>query len=910
MSMLPGSKNVGEVLRQMEVPPDHGAGQRSNVTVAVRARPLLRRERQKGCGLVVKMAGGNQVSISKPGAGDKTNEYAFDFAYWSASHDDAAAPFASQQDLFDDIGVSLLRNAWHGYNVTIFAYGQTGSGKSYSITGDPEDAAEAGLVPRVCFALFAMVERVHARPAGAGAATSVKVEASYLEIYNEHIRDLLNPKSADAAGLKVRELKGTGVFVQGLHRSTVRTYADISSLVEEGNHHRTVAATNMNAVSSRSHSILTIQLFVAEAGEGGGAGDKKRERKSAINLCDLAGSERASRTGATGAQLKEGAQINSSLSKLGRCISILAAIGAGKKQGRGRGRVASPVVPYRESKLTFLLKSSLSGNARTLMLAAISPSDDSYDETLSTLRYASHAKSIKTHAVKNETPTDKLIHDLKAEIAKLKQEAAQQQQRAGAGVGAGAAVEAAVSADASQLAAYDEQLRELEMPWEEKVRRSEEMARQRRRWMWRRAAKAARAASANDFQGLAAASAGSSQHPQVQPPQPGRAENAGALLARAERAEGRRKEAEELVSRLRQDLLRAEEEAGRGHAREEQDAARMAACMQQKDALMDEVQAQLAEEEERVDAAETAARAAEECAQAAAREQEQLRTQASAAETAARAAEECAQAAAREQEQLRTQLAREQGRASAAETAARAAEECAQAAAREQEQLRTQLAGEQGRASAAEAAARAAEERAQAGAQQAQQAGASATEAAPAASATGVYEYSSAYGGLFRVDSIVSTVAGVGAALLAVKLAGGSVKMELRTRSKHVHCKVENISHPNSASKRSGLPMCAPHIDSEDECWRTRTCEHKAMHLHTECHDPDTDGERALGARLDAEYKLCLQGVQSPGARARGETCRNKFETLVVTHDRKYMQTKLAGGAFHCYHTGAGTCSC
>jgi len=354
---------------------------------------------------------GNQTVLVPPSGPDSklksakavlegTKTFAFDKSYWSFDKSDSH--YAGQDSLFEDLGSPLLDNAFKGYNNCIFAYGQTGSGKSYSMMGYGQ---EYGVIPKICKHMFDRIDAVQDKN------LSCTVEVSYLEIYNERVRDLLNP--ATKGNLKVREHPSTGPYVEDLAKLAVRSFAEIENLMDEGNKARTVAATNMNETSSRSHAVFTITLT------------QKRhdietrmdtEKVAKISLVDLAGSERATSTGATGARLKEGAEINRSLSTLGRVIAALADLSTGKKKG-GKG---GSMVPYRDSVLTWLLKDSLGGNSLTAMIAAISPADINFDETLSTLRYADSAKRIKNHAVVNEDPNARIIRELKEELAQLR----------------------------------------------------------------------------------------------------------------------------------------------------------------------------------------------------------------------------------------------------------------------------------------------------------------------------------------------------------------------------------------------------------------------------------------------------------------------------------------------------------
>lgn len=324
--------------------------------------------------------------------------FAFDHSYWSFDRNDDH--YTGQAEVFKDLGRPLLENAFKGYNNCIFAYGQTGSGKSYSMMGFGE---ESGIIPRICRSMFERIESVRDDK-----SLQCTVEVSYLEIYNERVRDLLNPTTK--GNLKVREHPSTGPYVEDLASLVVRSFEEIENLMDEGNKARTVAATNMNETSSRSHAVFTLTLTQRRRDD---MTNVDTEKVAKISLVDLAGSERATSTGATGARLKEGAEINRSLSTLGRVIAALADLSTGKKKN-------ASIVPYRDSVLTWLLKDSLGGNSLTAMIAAISPADINYEETLSTLRYADSAKRIKNHAVVNEDPNARMIRELKAELAQLR----------------------------------------------------------------------------------------------------------------------------------------------------------------------------------------------------------------------------------------------------------------------------------------------------------------------------------------------------------------------------------------------------------------------------------------------------------------------------------------------------------
>ncbi|KAM0714845.1 hypothetical protein Q7P37_009309 [Cladosporium fusiforme] len=379
-----------------------------NIKVVVRVRPFNSREHARNAKCIVSMKG-TQTVLSPPpqesknkaikGAGEGAKTFAYDKSYWSFDKKDKN--YAGQDSLFGDLGQPLLDNAFQGYNNCIFAYGQTGSGKSYSMMGYGE---EEGVIPRICRDMFDRIDSIQNDK-----LMQCTVEVSYLEIYNERVRDLLNPSTK--GNLKVREHPSTGPYVEDLAKLVVRSFMEIEHLMDEGNKARTVAATNMNETSSRSHAVFTLTLTQkrhdAET-------NMDTEKVAKISLVDLAGSERATSTGATGARLKEGAEINRSLSTLGRVIAALADASTGKVKGKGSQ------VPYRDSILTWLLKDSLGGNSLTAMIAAISPADINFEETLSTLRYADSAKRIKNNAVVNEDPNARMIRELKEELAQLR----------------------------------------------------------------------------------------------------------------------------------------------------------------------------------------------------------------------------------------------------------------------------------------------------------------------------------------------------------------------------------------------------------------------------------------------------------------------------------------------------------
>ncbi|XP_064267629.1 kinesin-like protein KIF13B isoform X1 [Passer domesticus] len=372
--------------------------------------------------------------------------FAYDHCFWSMD-ESVKEKYAGQDVVFKCLGENILQNAFEGYNACIFAYGQTGSGKSYTMMGT---ADQPGLIPRLCSGLFERAQKEE------NEEQSFKVEVSYMEIYNEKVRDLLDPKGSRQS-LKVREHSVYGPYVDGLSKLAVASYKDIESLMSEGNKSRTVAATNMNEESSRSHAvfkiILTHTLYDVQSGTSG-------EKVGKLSLVDLAGSERATKTGAAGDRLKEGSNINKSLTTLGLVISALADQAAGKNKNK--------FVPYRDSVLTWLLKDSLGGNSKTAMVATVSPAADNYDETLSTLRYADRAKNIVNHAVVNEDPNARIIRELREEVEKLREQLTK--------------AEAMKSPELKERLEESEKLiQEMTVTWEEKLRKTEEIAQERQK---------------------------------------------------------------------------------------------------------------------------------------------------------------------------------------------------------------------------------------------------------------------------------------------------------------------------------------------------------------------------------------------------------------------------------------------
>lgn len=414
----------------------------ANVKVVVRVRPFLPRETQKDCINLISMSGSSTTINPPPANSSQTTAtrtasrrnaepktFTFDHSLWSCSSDDVH--FADQEKVYECVGKEFLNHNLEGYHTCIFAYGQTGSGKSHTMMGSDSDP---GLIPRTCTDLFDRIERM------TSGNVTCTVRVSYFEVYNEQVRDLLAKPESITNGkgslhkLKVRESPTEGPYVEDLSEFSVKSADDVLKYLSSGNKARSVAATKMNDVSSRSHAVFTLVVKQVITDPFTDATEEKTAR---IRLVDLAGSERATSTGATGQRLREGSNINKSLTTLGRVIAALADNSNDISSASGRSSpskksTGDTVIPYRDSVLTWILKDSLGGNSKTAMVACISPTD--YDETLSTLRYADQAKSIKTRAVVNQdivsaADRDKLLAEMQERINSLQSSLLQQQQQ-------------------------------------------------------------------------------------------------------------------------------------------------------------------------------------------------------------------------------------------------------------------------------------------------------------------------------------------------------------------------------------------------------------------------------------------------------------------------------------------------
>ena len=394
----------------------------SAIVIGVRVRPFNQRELKFNSTNIVGMPtdkpGMVTLKVVRQGKilPDPPREFNFDHAFWTHDGEGGSLPdgspatnvWADQQMVFEKLGRPVLSNVLEGYNATLFAYGQTGSGKTYTMMGYPPN--DVGITPRICDELFSSL----AEMAADADEFQLTTECSYLEIYNEEVHDLL-AKERSGHGLKVRQHPKTGVFVEGLRKVLVTQANDVLQILSDGNTARTVAATNMNASSSRSHAVVTITVGLTMTRNGVIQG-----KYAKLVLVDLAGSERASSTGATGSTLVEGSNINKSLTTLGMVLGRLA-----DQAETGK----SLPVPFRDSSLTFLLHDSFGGNSKTAMFANISPADVNYDETLSTLRFAAVTKRVKNKAIVNENPAAKLIRELTEELSGLKEKLASLKER-------------------------------------------------------------------------------------------------------------------------------------------------------------------------------------------------------------------------------------------------------------------------------------------------------------------------------------------------------------------------------------------------------------------------------------------------------------------------------------------------
>lgn len=352
------------------------------VRVVVRVRPMSKKELIENHQQVVHTERDNSVIVlSKPKTIDKATTFTFNRIFTEDS---------TQLEIYKYAAFPIVEKVLKGYNGTIFAYGQTGTGKTYTMLGF-EKRQMQGIIPNTFNHIFTQIHRAHQNKA-------FIVTVTYLEIYNEDVRDLLS--SNPTKKLEVRERFDIGVYVKNLMGFTVDSIDSVTKLMKRGNRNRITRSTMMNDVSSRSHAIFTINIESKDSKNGKTCIGK-------LNLVDLAGSERISRTGATGERLKEAGSINQSLSVLGNVITALV-------------DAKSTHIPYRNSKLTRLLQDSLGGNSKTVLIAMVSPSEFDFDESICTLRYARRVKHIKNKTFKNVEVKAGLIERFQEKIDKLR----------------------------------------------------------------------------------------------------------------------------------------------------------------------------------------------------------------------------------------------------------------------------------------------------------------------------------------------------------------------------------------------------------------------------------------------------------------------------------------------------------
>lgn len=370
----------------------------SRIKVAVRSRPLNKREvSKKSTSVVSCLESSSSVQVNcKP----ESKSFSFDHVYGASS---------TQESVFQTIGAPLTESCLDGFNGTIIAYGQTGSGKTHTLFGDADSHNDRGLVPRVFEFLWQKINNAELE-SDVSKAINYSCKCSFYEIYNEKVFDLLDSvSSSSSSGLHVREDQKKGVFVDGLSEEVVNSPQDANRVMSTGYRNRHVSSTAMNRDSSRSHAVFLLTMTSSTINDNG----LKVSSSATFSLVDLAGSERQKSTQTEGLRLKEASKINQSLSTLGSVIHSLS-----------NGNDNNKFVRYRDSTLTFLLRDSLGGNSKTVLIANISPSFDSLSETLGTLKFAQRAKTVRNSVTAN-TFTSGNIDALQREIATLRAQLAE-----------------------------------------------------------------------------------------------------------------------------------------------------------------------------------------------------------------------------------------------------------------------------------------------------------------------------------------------------------------------------------------------------------------------------------------------------------------------------------------------------
>eukprot|EP00282_Hemiselmis_andersenii_P038986 CAMPEP_0169428776 /NCGR_PEP_ID=MMETSP1042-20121227/1507_1 /TAXON_ID=464988 /ORGANISM="Hemiselmis andersenii, Strain CCMP1180" /LENGTH=616 /DNA_ID=CAMNT_0009538969 /DNA_START=18 /DNA_END=1865 /DNA_ORIENTATION=- len=399
-------ETAGANITSFDVEKHHDTNDGSNFKVVLRVRPPLPRELNgdRSFEQICRFQGNDSVTVSENLAALDDPKEAGNFSSYTFAFDHVYAEDSNQLSVYNNTARDAVLSTLGGYNATIIAYGQTGTGKTYTMEGEPEPRTR-GIIPRATEEMFGYIEDQ------ACDRKKFLVRASYLQIYNEVISDLLKPERTN---LHVREDKKRGVFVEGLSEWVVRSPKEVYGLMQRGALTRCTANTKMNEISSRSHAVFIIileQLEYLDEAQASSATAGHLFKVGKLNLVDLAGSERVRLTGATGRRLEESKKINQSLSALGNVIAALT-------DTKSRQHI-----PYRDSKLTRILEDSLGGNCVTTMMAMISPAMESYQESLSTLKFAHRAKSIKNQPHINEDLDQRgLLRKYEMEIKKLRGE--------------------------------------------------------------------------------------------------------------------------------------------------------------------------------------------------------------------------------------------------------------------------------------------------------------------------------------------------------------------------------------------------------------------------------------------------------------------------------------------------------
>jgi len=355
-----------------------------NVKVVLRFRPLNKKEEGKDS-KDFKLKVNKKQGVIDIGQASSNHQFIFDYVFDGQS---------SQTDIFATVAHKAVEWVCQGYNATIFVYGATSSGKTHTLFGNVDNKDQKGIIPRCCDLVFETINKSEN-------VVEADMKCSFLEIYREHIRDLLSDNNDFNPDLRIRQ-SPQGIYVQGLLSEFVYTPADIMQKIKKGTKQRVTASTSLNDQSSRSHAVLTLSLKQTLS--------DKTILQSKLNLIDLAGSENVGRSEVQGINLAEAQTINKSLSCLGNVIYALT------EKGRDH-------IPYRDSKLTYILQDSLGGNSRTILIATASPSSLCYSETLSTLRFAKRSKDIKNLPKVNKDQSSaellRIIDELQKRIAEL-----------------------------------------------------------------------------------------------------------------------------------------------------------------------------------------------------------------------------------------------------------------------------------------------------------------------------------------------------------------------------------------------------------------------------------------------------------------------------------------------------------